>query len=239
MSISIKTKYWLIGILILILGIFFSGWHLGRAKANNAHKAIENALSEEIRRYVVEINHQKLYITEKEQEVETLRQAKKDGEITNEELRKLNIRYVNELTRLKLVIDTMLANVPHDGQIVVIHDTLNNKQNCLLLPFTFSKKDRWMALAGTFGNEAKLDITLKINTSLDIWAVQKKRKDTPSVVVTTDNPYLSVIGVKSIKLDVPKEKRFGIGVSAGYGITSAFQASPFLGVGLNYNVIRF
>lgn len=239
---TIKTKYIIIGVLMAFLTIFFFGWRIGHKRADNASQTIQNALHDEIRRYVIEIDKKILYIAEKDQEIKTLRQAKHAGDLTNEELRKLNVKYVHELTRLKLVIDTLLLDFPHNGQVVIIHDTVtvNKDKKAILLPFTFSKRDQWIALAGTFNTEAKLDINLRINADLDIWAVQKKKKDQPVVMVTSDNPYLNVISVKSIKLDVPRDKKFGIGLQMGYGIGfNAKSPTPYVGVGLQYSIIKF
>jgi len=239
MSITIKTKYIILTALIAILVIFFGGWYIGHREAENAYKPVLNALTDEINRYELKIRDSSVYISEKKQEILTLREAKRQGDVINEELRKLNIKQANEITRLKLRVDTLLEDINHTGQVVYVSvkDTIN--QPCMLLPFTFQKKDQWLDLKGSFNKEGKMDMGLKINANLDIWAVIKKKKASPTVIVTTDNPYISVIGIKSIKLETPRDRRFGIGVSAGYGITSAFQASPFFGVGLNYNVIKF
>lgn len=38
--------------------------------------------------------------------------------------------------------------------------------------------------------------------------------------------------------ELPKQKRFGIGVQVGYGLTEK-QLSPYIGVGVSYNILRF
>lgn len=236
---TVKTKYLLLAIAIVLLTAFFGGLYIGHKKAKRASETVQNALHSEINRYVVEIDKKNTYITEKEQELKTIREALKASDVSREELRKLHIKAVNELTRLKVQIDTLLNAVPNTGTIIYVPVKDTTKQPCMILPFTFAKADQWLRLNGSFNNAGVLNMDLKINANLDIWTVQKKKKDIPSVLVTTDNPYLNVIAVKSIKLDTPKEKRFGIGATVGYGITSALKVSPFIGIGLNYNVIKF
>lgn len=38
--------------------------------------------------------------------------------------------------------------------------------------------------------------------------------------------------------EIPKQKRFGVGIQVGYGITDK-QLSPYIGVGISYNILRF
>ena len=75
--------------------------------------------------------------------------------------------------------------------------------------------------------------------ALDVWTGYQKKEKTPSVIITTDNPYIKTLSLSSIRFDMPKPKRYGIGFQFGYGITREFKLSPYAGVGLSYNIIRF
>jgi len=243
MSITIKTRYIFLAVLLGISTLLFIGYRYGHKRGENVLQASVDAQTNAIHRYEIELNRIKTYVTEKEQEIMTLRQAKDAELIRNEELRKLNIKYVNELTRLKIAIDTLMSNVSHNGQVVIVHDTIkiNNDKEAILLPFTFAKRDQWIDFTGTFDKKGTLGINLKITALLDVWAVQKKRKDNPVVMVTTDNPYLNIIGVRSVKLDTPKDRKWGLGIIGGYGINcvGTVKATPFIGGGLSYDFVRF
>jgi hypothetical protein len=243
MSIVIKTK-WIVGaVIIAILALFITGYVLGHKKADRASQAAKQALNKEISRLTVEINDQTVYITSIEQELKTERQARKDSDISREELRKLNLKQANEITRLKLRVDTLLEDVEHNGQIIHI-DTVTiegNPANAILLPFSFTKKDEYLQLNGTFNSQGKLDISLKIDVPLDIWTGISKETKKPICIATSKNEYINVLSISSLKLDTQKPKRYGIGIMAGYGInlSGTVKANPVLGVGISYNVIRF
>jgi len=235
---TLKTKYLIGGIIVLTLALFFSGYILGHRRGVNGMEPVVSALTQEIQRQVVVINNQTLYVSSIEQEIESLRKAKADGDLTNKELRKLNLKQVNELTRLKIWIDTIL-NIPHDGRIdtVIVE---GKPKNVINLPFSFEKKDQWLDLKGSFDNKGKLGIGLKMNADLDIWTGIDKTTKLPIAKVTSKNPYLNVLSFSSIKMDTYKPKKFGLGVQVGYGfnISGQVKAQPYLGVGLSYNLIR-
>jgi hypothetical protein len=241
MSFKLPTKYVIIAVCVAIFGIFLLGWCLSAKRAKSASNAIEIALNKEIERQTVIINSQKLYVTSIEQEIETLKQAKKDGDVTNQELRKLNLKQVNEISRLQLVVDTLFEDVFFGGEVIEVHDTVNVTRNAIKLPFTFEKKDKFLDLKGDFDAKGKLGLSLKMDASLDIWTGIDKNTKLPSAKVVTNNPYLNVLTVSSIKLDTQKPKKFGIGFQIGYGIgiSNPPKFSPYIGIGISRNIIRF
>ena len=56
--------------------------------------------------------------------------------------------------------------------------------------------------------------------------------------IVTDNPYIFIQDITTIKIGFPKSKKFGIGIFTGYGISSG-GLSPVIGIGINYNVFSF
>lgn len=64
-----------------------------------------------------------------------------------------------------------------------------------------------------------------------------KEKDGTYVNVINHNPFSVTKEIRSV-YKLPKPKRFGVGISAGYGVT-AQGLSPYIGVGINYNLINF
>ena len=64
-----------------------------------------------------------------------------------------------------------------------------------------------------------------------------KEKDGTYIDVINHNPFSTTQEVRSV-YKLPKQKKFGIGVNLGYGMTS-YGLSPYIGLGINYNLINF
>ena len=64
-----------------------------------------------------------------------------------------------------------------------------------------------------------------------------KEKDGTYIDVINHNPFSTTQEVRSV-YKLPKQKKFGIGVNLGYGMTS-YGLSTYIGLGINYNLINF
>lgn len=64
-----------------------------------------------------------------------------------------------------------------------------------------------------------------------------KEKDGTYINVINHNPFSVTKEIRSV-YKLPKPKKFGVGINAGYGVT-AQGLSPYIGVGINYNLINF
>jgi hypothetical protein len=249
MSYTIPNKYLILAIGLLILGIFFGGWYIGATKDKNALNTTIEAQKKEIQRMSVEINDTEYQVTKVEQELMTEKELRKQDIFEKKELKALGLKQANEISRLKLRIDTLLEDITHDGQIITILNSqitnIDNNidtmsmlhQKAILLPFTFEKTDKWLSLKGRFNEEGKLGIDLSMGIEVNaVSGIDKNKK--PILNLYTDNPYLRTISIASYKTDVPKPKKYGMGVSAGYAICRS-GLSPFVGVGLSYSIISF
>jgi hypothetical protein len=67
-----------------------------------------------------------------------------------------------------------------------------------------------------------------------------KKKKT-FVEVTSKNPYTQIQTLRTYQVAEPKPNKFGIGIQAGYGLTlnNTPTLTPYIGVGVSYNLIRF
>ena len=233
----------MVGVVVLILAIFLLGGYLGYRRANNAPQAQYSALNDTISYYKYKYNQALVYAAEKDQIITTQREALQRGELEKAELKALNLKKVSELTALKIKIDTLLQAVSHTDKLVYIDTCMgyDMPQAAIMLPFSFIDDDEWMAMRGDFDEWGQLDINLRVDAGLDVWTGLDKSTKQYKAIVTTDNPYINITGIRSFKFDVPRPKKFGLGVFAGYGITVAgeVKATPMIGVGLNYNLITF
>lgn len=98
-------------------------------------------------------------------------------------------------------------------------------------------------------------IDLRTKATVDSTAFNLRYKDRYSVIQVSDNtgdyveiinqsPYVDVTNVRSFKLkSVPyKPRRWGLGIQLGGGMVyydSQFRLSPYIGIGVNYNILTW
>lgn len=242
MNLKIKNSYLFGGVLLLILGIFFLGWYLGLSKERSSRRDMQSAYENEIERYRIRLGAETLYVAKVQQQLATEKELRIKSEVEKGELSKLGIRQLNELNRLKIRIDTLLEHISHTGQVIVIPaiDSIP-KQNCIVLPFGFGKKDEWLDLKGYFDANGELSAMLHMGADISVYAGLEKKTKKPICIVTSNNPYLQTINVSSFKLDQPRKKHFSIGTQVGYGfiMSNPVRFFPYFGVGLQRNIISF
>ena len=252
MSLQIKNSTLLIVLLGVFIGVLALGWTLGTSHERKSAKATQDSLQKEITRLVVELNDKEYYATKVEQELATEKELRKKDIIEKKELKALNIKQANEITKLRMKVDTLLHDVIHNGQVIDVlnsqianydnanQDTVARKshQKAIILPFMFEKTDKWLSLKGNFDDNGKLGISLFMDMSVKaISGIDKQKK--PTLVLSTDNPYIQTISVESYKTDTPRKKTWGIGLQAGYGLNKNFELSPYLGIGVSRNLVVF
>jgi len=239
MAIQIKTRTILIGVILSLMVAFFGGWYYGYVKEKKASQIALNSLKDTIQTLTVQINDTEYQVTKTEQELATERQLRKQDIIEKATLKALNIKHVNEISKLKLRIDTLLEDVNNSGGVITIHDTITQEpKNYVKLPFVVTKKDQWLSLKDSTDIKGKTFIALTMDVPLDIVTGYEK-SGKPTISVLTPNTYVGVVNIKSWKTDAPKVKPWGIGAQFGYGINKNFELSPYLGVGISRNFIRF
>jgi hypothetical protein len=64
-------------------------------------------------------------------------------------------------------------------------------------------------------------------------------KKVPFADVINYNPYSKVTVLRTFQVSVPKQKSWGIGFSTGIGLSYDLRPRPYIGVGVNYNIIKF
>ena len=78
---------------------------------------------------------------------------------------------------------------------------------------------------------------IKISIKNDFNIVTYKEKGKLILDVSDKNPY-SVTKAQRNYINIPKQKRCGLGINAGYGINNN-GLSPYIGLGINYNLFNF
>lgn len=62
------------------------------------------------------------------------------------------------------------------------------------------------------------------------------------VNIYSDDPRVTIHGLKTYRLEQPRPRPFGLGVQAGYGwqfTTDGLRSTPYIGIGLQYHLINF
>lgn len=239
-----KTKHLILIIPITLVGAFLFGYINGGHSRDHASSALLASKDSTLNVYSTTLNKTKVIVSQQEQLIMTQREALRADSLTREELRKLNIKQANEITKLKLKIDTLITNVNHNGQIVHLDTVFLDKRtgNAILLPFEFNKSDKWLSLKGIFDGDGKLSVAYSLQTGVDLYVGIDKTTKKPTASLVSDNPYLKTISINSIKLDTPKNKRYSFGIQLGYGVglsNGQLKTQPYIGLGLSYNIFRF
>lgn len=213
---------WLVLIFAIIIIIFcVKACNNGIRKENS--KLIES-LNDSISYYrdVEGILHSKISVIEDDY---FLKLKLKDKEIV--ELQDLVKKYKNVKSATIIKTETKIV------EKIVNKTVLDTISNTPIYESSFNLKDYiWGDIV------AKKDTTdIKINIKNDFNIVTYKERGKLVLDVSDKNPY-SVTKVQRSYINLPKQKRFGLGVNTGYGISKS-GLSPYIGLGVNYNILNF
>jgi len=230
-----NKNYIIIFLVLCVFAILYFGWRSYSSKLRSVAESNIVALNDTIKHYQIEIDKQKLEVFEKNALILSQKDAIQAGLLDRDALRKINIEQASELTKIRALVSVIRDSVSHTG--IVIKDTAwITPKYSILLPFSFSDSTKFINLKGYFNQSGKLIYSLKVPVNLDVYTGYKDKVLKTSIV--TDNPYISIQDITTIKMDSPKIKKFGIGIFTGYGISSG-GLSPVIGVGINYNIFTF
>lgn len=213
---------WLVLIFIIIIIIFCVKACNNNIRKENS-KLIES-LNDSISYYkdVEGVLHSKISVIEDDY---FLKLKLKDKEIV--ELQDLVKKYKNVKSATIIKTETKIV------EKIVNKTFLDTISNTPIYESSFNLKDYiWGDIV------AKKDTTnIKINMKNDFNIVTYKEKGKLVLDVSDKNPY-SVTKVQRSYINLPKQKKFGLGVNVGYGISKS-DLSPYIGLGVNYNILNF
>ena len=240
MKIEFANKYLILALLIALGGVFFLGRYIGKARADKSLERTVNTLNGLIKEYTIDINGLKKQVSERQQLILSQKQAIDIHLIEKSELKKLHFKAVNEVTRLKAEISILKDSLSHSGNVVIIEpcDSVGYSFPVIKLPFTFKDGSEDYTLSGGFSETGIMNIDLNVPVPLDIWTGPDKLTKGYKVVVTTPNKVVKITELRSVKFDLPKVKRWGVGGSVGYAVCKD-GLSPYVGLGINYSLFRF
>lgn len=102
--------------------------------------------------------------------------------------------------------------------------------------------DNWI-FAHTVANKDSTSLSIKVRNKYAIIIGEEPqgwfKKPIPFAEVINYNPYTETKSLRTYQVTVPKPKKFGLGIMAGYMLDDNFNFKPAVGVGISYNLIRF
>jgi len=174
----------------------------------------------------------------------------KDSQIVD--LQKMVSEYKNKLKAGSSVTNTTVKTeinktTPNDtirssGIIFSIDSNHYNRNNLVIhgnniIPYFESRySDKWIDYdIKTYVDSTNFKLSI-INKYAIVLGYNKK---VPFADVINYNPYSKVTVLRTFQVSVPKQKSWGIGFSTGIGLSYDLRPRPYIGVGVNYNIIKF
>lgn len=105
----------------------------------------------------------------------------------------------------------------------------------------FNAKTGFYTINGKSSNTGVKINQIEIPNTLSFVIGEKKTgffKKELRIEAVNSNPYIKTTGLDSY-IYTQKQKRLGISVYAGYGLNANFVATPQVGIGVSYQIIRF
>ena len=136
------------------------------------------------------------------------------------------------------------TNFTSETKYDTIYETKIKRDTIILSKNTImdSIHNKWINT--TFGfDKGNTVFTLKLKNEYSViigeesqgWFKSKKT----FVEVINKNPYSETVQLKTYQVQTKSIRKIGIGLGVYYGIGSNFQFQPFIGIGIQYNLIRF
>lgn len=185
------------------------------------------------------LNHYKISVLETTNTKSFLELQTKDNDIR--ELQSLVSKYKNALKEQGNV--TIIKDIIHYVSLPkeyypISGDTIVFSESVLLDTID----NKW--IKGIYGfdkgiSTLELSVMSKYNIIIGRESQGLFKKSKPYAEVFNYNPYANVQSIKTYQVSLPKVKRFGIGPYVGYGFSEGFKPQLSIGIGLQYNLIRF
>lgn len=232
-----KTKIIIIAVvaaLLLIVAFLIKG----RLQKAEEDKELLHSLNAKLQTWKNKdsLNMAKIQVIETQKTKNFLALETKDQEI--KDLQKLVKDYEKQIKNgSATIIKTETAYVKES---IIKVDTI-----CGKCSFTYVDTNPWVSatISVTPTNTDSLNLSLdyKIKNEYHVVIGEEKQslfKKKPFVEITNLNPYTETTSLRTYQV-ANKEKKFGLGIQAGYGINHKLSPGFYIGIGVHYSLIRF
>lgn len=139
-----------------------------------------------------------------------------------------------------VIVDNGHDPIVFPPSLVLDKKTIDSIKRSVTLSHVF--KDKFDTIGVSLGQRNKLNMHIHTGlTAVSGWVKQKGwfKPDLYRVDLSFTNPDIKISGTKSFVAPPAKAKRFGVGIQLGYGWQTGLKPQPYIGVGLQYSLIRF
>ena len=214
---------------LLVLGLLVGMFLIGRCSNGSTISSLRNQTSESkdsLKHFKIVIDSLTYYVAQKDQTIATKENAIMEGRIERDKYKKLYYSKIEHEVILNARISALLDSIKNNAQVIYVYKD-NDSVPCARLPFSFSKKDQYLDLSGSFDERAKMSMNLKMDVPLDI-VIGIKKKGTPSVSVLTQNPYCNITKINGLKIVDDKKWYNSPLVYVGGGFVGGVLLSHFV-----------
>lgn len=166
-----------------------------------------------------------------------------DLKVSNEEIRKLQETVKDYSKKLKAgssvtraSIETAITSTNPTNVLGDIKIEWKNDTAYVYPTYKDSIENKWISYKAVMNKDTS-KVSIKITNDFSAIVGYTKNK-VPFVDLVTENPYTVTKTLRTYQVKMPRVKKLGIGPNASYGFGSDFKQKVFLGVGLQYNLIR-
>lgn len=242
-------KSWVIAALVIILLASLIRGCQAEAKLAQTD-TMNQALGDSIKTWVDKEGNFKANITLLENENADYFTKWNTADSTVIQLQKLVAQYKNRLGHTgSATVITTDANIHLIEPTQVIQDVKDSCNPTYSSPFEIYgtgkyEKTKWV-WGQTLAKKDSTTIGLRFHEEIDVVIGQDKvgflglGKPKPFAEVTLHNPFNKVSTLKAYSNTPLPVKRFGVGPTISYGIGSGFIPQVFIGIGVNWNLLRF
>lgn len=240
-------------LIIIVLGVLILAAYLMRgckAEAKLAEvETMNKALGDSLKTWRDKEGNFKANITLLENENADYFTKWNTADSTVIKLQALVTKYKRELSKKgSATIITTDAEIDITEPTIVYRDTSKPCDPVYKTNFEIMGTGKYEKIRWVWGVvEATKDSTtvgMRFHEEIDVVLGQEKTgflglgKPRPFAEVTLHNPFNKVSTLKSFNVTSPPVKKFGIGPTISYGVGSGFIPQVFVGVGVNWNLIR-
>ena len=227
-------------LLVIIVILYFTNINYQKEAKENANLVI--SLNDTLKTWKDKdsLSHAKVQIIETERTKDFLSLQSKDEEIIK--LQKTVKQYEKQIKNQGSV-----TNFASETKIIT-KDSLVTDSVCGKCSFYFSNSNPWFSVDASIyptktPNQLNLSLDLKVKNEYSVIVGEEKqglfKKPKPFVEVLNHNPYSETENLKTYQVsNNVRVKRFGIGPNISVGFNDK-GFSWFIGIGLQYNLIRF
>lgn len=233
-----KTIIWAFVILAVLIGLFFLIRGCDRVQPDVI------AAEDSVQFYKNKLGQEVAAIKQREQDYYKAAEGYLDSIA---KLHNTKSKLIEEIALLKLR-GTVTITTP--GKPTIVYKDTGSAYLITLPPVKYVEQDfsnKWYkAFVHIPVDDSEDSSYMKLETFDELRYVVKEvkegglfnRRTYLQVEAINTNPYNRIEGLSVYRKPLPKPKKIGIGIQGGYGFSSSFKAAPYIGVGIQYSIIR-